>query len=237
MEASKVPASAFALFCSRRRLETKKELEEKSPNHKAQLGEVQKALSVAWKELTAEEKQRWTEEFEELKEQHQRRQQEVPQGLATDEAATSPVALEFPQARVVKIVKLLPSVKKLSAEGARLLNMATAAALRQFVAWSISERANDKTLTLEDVLAMITRGGLPLKFLQECKYAIAGGGTEELEELLDEGTGDIIAIEPPPTRSFPPRPQPVIASIRKQVKTGKGAPMRTADIASFFKRA
>ncbi|XP_026189794.1 uncharacterized protein LOC113146499 [Cyclospora cayetanensis] len=189
MEAPKVPASAFALFCSRRRLEVKAALVEKNASQQPQLGDIQKELSTLWKELSPYDKQRWTEEFETLKAQRLQWQQlHQPEGECTEEPRPS-TTTEFPQARIMRIARLTPSLKKLSAEGARSLNLATAAALRQFTVRSLSGRKNDKTLTMDDVLSMISRGGVPLKFLQECKYAVSDeGGADVEEEPQDEGS-------------------------------------------------
>ncbi|KAL8449993.1 hypothetical protein Emed_002734 [Eimeria media] len=191
----------------------------------------------------------WIEEFEGIKEQHRQQQhREDQQAQQAAAATTSSVVTEFPQARIIKIAKLSPSVKKLSAEGARYLNLATAAALRQFTLRSLSGRENDKTLMVDDILAMINRGGLPLKFLQECKYVI----TEEEEVEESEKNADCcpsmeideidVEAQEPSTSSFP-RPLPLAGNSsvsnhrRLGAKASKGAPMRTADIASFFKRA
>ncbi|KAL8271644.1 hypothetical protein Esti_004449 [Eimeria stiedai] len=270
MEHCKVPGSAFALFCYRRRAEVKTLLE-RTTTQKAscepqghtkgvvsapassqhpQLGDVQKELSTQWKDLNPEEKQagrRWLEEFEALKQQHRQQRQEDQQAQQAAAATTSSVATEFPQARIIRIAKLTPSVKKISAEGVRYLNLATAAALRQFTMRSLSGRERDKTLTVDDVLAMINRGGTPLRFLQECKYVVTED--EEVEEFEKNADccppmqADEIDIEAPdPSNSFP-RPLPLAAKSglpnyrRLGAKASKGAPIRTADIASFFKRA
>ncbi|KAL8440221.1 hypothetical protein Efla_000347 [Eimeria flavescens] len=197
--------------------------------------------------------QQWIADFEALKNDHHNQRQEEPR-QAPSAATTSAAATEFPQARIVKIAKLTPSVKKasfnsktcLSAEGARYLNLATAAALRQFTLRSLSGRENEKTLTLDDILAMLGRGGTPLKFLQECKYVI----TDNEEACFEKLDKDRLPVqvdeqdaEPAASSSSCPRPQPIPTntgpsnSHRGGSRAGRGLPVRTADIATFFRRA
>ncbi|KAL8443753.1 hypothetical protein Emag_005837 [Eimeria magna] len=141
---ARVPGSAFALFCSRRRAEVKTLLERKRATQK-----------------------QWVKEFEALKQQHRQQQHHEDQQAPQSAAATTPsIITEFPQARIIKIARLTPSVKKLSAEGARYLNLATAAALRQFTMRSLSGRDSDKALILDDV---------------QCKYVVTE--EQEVEEL------------------------------------------------------
>ncbi|KAL8435526.1 hypothetical protein ACSSS7_002453 [Eimeria intestinalis] len=177
----------------------------------------------------------WIKEFEALRQQHRQEQHEEDQQAQQAAAATSSSLLtEFPQARITRIAKLTPSVKK-------------AAGLRQFTMRSLSGREGDKTLTVDDVLAMVNRGGMPLRFLQECKYVI----TEE-EKVEEFGKNadccppiqiDEVDVEAPEPCTSVPRPLPLAANSevskhrRLGAKASKGVPMRTADIASFFKRA
>ncbi|CDJ41026.1 hypothetical protein, conserved, partial [Eimeria tenella] len=107
-----------------------------------------------------------------------------------------------------------------------------AAALRQFTAQSLSGRENEKCLTVEDVLSMISRGGITMKFLQECKYAISDECSDADEETAESPSAEVEPIEvdkPSRVSSFAP------AAVKTN-RRGKGRPMRTADIASFFKR-
>ncbi|KEP59951.1 UNVERIFIED_CONTAM: HMG (high mobility group) box domain-containing protein [Hammondia hammondi] len=181
--------SAYFLFAKKEQATIRQQLVNESGRERIPLGEVQKALSEKWRNMSSAEREAYYEEARQKKQEYQQqalwhkeaqeRETEHPTVSGGHRRCLPDAGDLFPQARVNKIVKLDPTLGRVTAVAARTMNLAMVLALRRFAALADSYRSGRSTLMQEDVFSMIRQGGAEMAILQGVSYALDTDGSSD----------------------------------------------------------
>ncbi|PHJ16478.1 hmg (high mobility group) box domain-containing protein, partial [Cystoisospora suis] len=205
-EKPRAPPSAYVLFARREQAAVRQQLAAGTGRDRVRVAEFHKALSGKWNRLAAEELQAYKDEAQLLRKKYE---QEMtlwgearltchdaegesvvdPRVSAVNHKRSSWVADElFPQARVNKIIRLDPSLARVTAAAARTMNLAAVLALRHFAGQVDMSRTSRGTLTKDDVASVFRRAGPEMKIFRNILYVLEDGeGGEHLGDEIDDG--------------------------------------------------
>ncbi|KAF8822548.1 HMG (high mobility group) box domain-containing protein [Cardiosporidium cionae] len=191
----KVPPTAFLLFCQSAREEVKLQLQREEPLAKVTLGALQRVLSEKWKKLDATERKPFEDQSTNLKRQFNLDKLTVCPSPRSLQIGRYRIALDlFPTNRFQKLLRVDSSVKRISSEALDLMNRSTVLFLQYLV--KQTDKSKDKQgagkgfLSKDDIVTAIRRGGLKLKFLLACMYALDDESIGEGVHSLFRKTSD-----------------------------------------------
>ncbi|KFG47323.1 HMG (high mobility group) box domain-containing protein [Toxoplasma gondii RUB] len=187
---SRAAPSAYFLFAKKEQATIRQQLANESGRERIPLGEVQKALSEKWRNISSAEREAYYEEARQKKQEYQQealwhdkeaqeRETKHPTVSGGHKRCLPDAGDLFPQARVNKIVKLDPTLARVTAVAARTMNLAMVLALRRFAALADSYRSGRSTLMQEDVFSMIRQGGAEMSIFQGVSYALDTDGSSD----------------------------------------------------------